>query len=61
MAIGLPIVWLFKLTLLLVSDGIPIWFQQFDGNSSNLWNFGVVAMSTMALSLIQLEDKNKWN
>ena len=58
-AIGLPIVLLFGLTLLFLSDGIPSWVQQFDRNSSTLWNFGIVTMSSMALSLIQLEDKNK--
>ena len=48
-AIGLPIVLLVGLTLLFLSDGIPSWVQQFYRNSSTLWNFGIVAMSTMAL------------
>jgi len=48
-AIGLPILLLFGLTLLFISIGIPSWVQQLDRNSSNLWNFGIVAMSTMAL------------
>ena len=48
-AISLPIVLLFGLILLFLSDGIPSWVQQFDRNSSTLWNFGIVAMSTMAL------------
>ena len=48
-AISLPIVLLFGLTLLFTSDGIPGWVQQFDRNTSTLWNFGIVAMSTMAL------------
>ncbi len=48
-AIGLPIVLLFGLTLLFLSDAIPIWVQQFDRNSSTLWNFSIIAMSTMAL------------
>jgi len=48
-AIGLPIVLLFGLTLLFLSDGIPSWVQQFNRNSSTLWNFGIVAMSTMVL------------
>ena len=48
-AIGLPIVLLLGLTLLFLSDGIPSWVQQFDRNSSTLWNFGIVAMSTMTL------------
>ena len=48
-AISLPIVLLFGLTLLFLSDRIPSWVQQLDRNSSTLWNFGIVAMSTMAL------------
>jgi len=48
-AIGLPIVLLFGLTLLFLSNGIPSWVQQFNRNSSTLWNFGIIAMSTMAL------------
>ena len=48
-AIGLPIVLLFGLTLLFTSDGIPGWVQQFDRNTSTLWNFGIVAMTTLAL------------
>ena len=48
-AISLPIVLLFGLTLLFLSDGIPSWVQQFERNSSTLWNIGIVAMSTMAL------------
>ena len=48
-AIGLPIVLLFGLTLLFLSDGIPSWVQPFDRNSSTLWNFGIIAMSTIAL------------
>jgi len=48
-AIGLPIVLFFGLTLLFISDGIPSWVQQFDRNSSTLWNFGIIAISTMAL------------
>ena len=48
-AIGLPIVLLFGLTLLFISDGIPSWVQQFDRNSSTLWNFGIVGIITMTL------------
>jgi len=47
--IGLPMFFLFGLTLLFISDGIPSWVQQFDRNSSTLWNFGIVAMSTKEL------------
>ena len=48
-ALGLPIVLLLGLTLLFMSDGIPSWVQQFNRNSSNLWNFGIVAMGAMTV------------
>ena len=48
-AIGLPIILLFGLTLHFMSDGVPIWVQQIHINNSTLWNFGIVAMSTMTL------------
>jgi len=48
-AIGLPIVLLFGLTLLFMSDGIPFWVQQLNRNNSTLWNFGIVAMSTITV------------
>ena len=49
MAIGLPIVLLFGLTILFISFGNPSWVQKLDRNSSNLWNFGIVTMRTMTL------------
>ena len=48
-ALGLPIVLLFGLTLLFMTEGIPSWVQQFNRNSSTLWNFGIVAMGTMTV------------
>ena len=48
-ALGLPIVLLVGLTLLFMSDGFPSWVQQFNRNSSTLWNFGIVAMGTMTV------------
>ena len=48
-ALGLPIVLLVGLTLLFMSDDIPSWVQQFNRNSSTLWNFGIVAMGTMTV------------
>ena len=48
-ALGLPILLLVGLTLLFMTDGIPIWVQQFNRNSSTLWNFGIVAMGTMTV------------
>jgi len=47
-AIGLPIVLLFGLTLIFMSDGIPSWIQQINRNNSSLWNCGIVAIGTMA-------------
>ena len=48
-ALGLPIVLLVGLTLLFMIDGIPIWVQNLNRNSSTIWNFGIVAMSTMTV------------
>ena len=48
-AIGLPIVLLLGLTLLFMLDGIPNWVKQLNRNSSTLWNFGIVFMSTITV------------
>jgi len=48
-ALGFPIVLLVGLTLLFMTDGIPIWVQQFNTNSSTLWNFGIVAIGTITV------------
>ena len=48
-ALGLPIVLLIGLTFLFISDGIPIWAQNLNRNSSTIWNFGIVAISTMTV------------
>ena len=45
-ALGLPIILLIGLTLLFMVDGIPLWVQNLNRNSSTIWNFGIVAMST---------------
>ena len=47
MALGLPIVLLIGLTFLFISDGIPVWIPNLNRNSSTIWNFGIVAISTM--------------
>tara|TARA_B100000925_G_C21622462_1_gene309486 strand:+ start:92 stop:274 length:183 start_codon:yes stop_codon:yes gene_type:complete len=54
--LGLPIVLLVGLTLLFMTEGIPSWVQQFNRNSTTLWNFGIVAMGTMTL-IIYLSNK----
>ena len=46
-ALGLPLVLLVGLTLLFMTDGVPDWIQNLTKNSSNIWNFGIVFMSTM--------------
>ena len=46
-ALVLPIVLLVGLTLLYMTDGVPFWVQNLNRNSSTIWNFGIVAMSTM--------------
>jgi len=55
-AISLPIVLFFGLTLLFMLDGIPSWVKQFNRNSSTVWNFGIVAMGTMTV-IIYLSNK----
>ena len=49
MAFVLPIVLLVGLTLLFMIDGMPHWVQNLNRNSSTIWNFGIVAMSTMTV------------
>ena len=48
-ALGLPIVLLIGLTFIFMSDGIPVWIQNLNRNSSTIWNFGIVAISTMTV------------
>ncbi len=48
-ALGLPIVLLVALTFVFISEGIPLWIQNLNKNSSTIWNFGIVAMSTMTV------------
>ena len=50
-AIGLPIVLLFGLTLLFMSDGIPFWVQQINRNNSTLWNLSIAIMITKTLMI----------
>ena len=50
-AISLPIVLLFGLTILFMLDGIPRWVKQLNRNSSKFWNFGIVTMETMTLRI----------
>ena len=52
-ALGFPIILLVGLTLLFMTDGVPLWVQDFKRNSSTIWNVGIVAMST-AIVIIYL-------
>ena len=54
--LGLPIVLLVGFTLLFMADGIPSWIQNLTRNSTNIWNFGIVAMSTITV-IIYLAKK----
>lgn len=48
-ALGLPLVLLICLTLLFMSEGIPDWIQNLSGNSTTIWNFGIILMSTISV------------
>tara|TARA_Y100000589_G_scaffold262383_1_gene252655 strand:- start:44 stop:226 length:183 start_codon:yes stop_codon:yes gene_type:complete len=48
-ALVLPIIFLFGLILLFMTDGIPIWVQELNRFSSTLWNFGIVTITTMTV------------
>ena len=48
-ALGLPTVLLIGLLLFFMTDGVPGWVQNLNRNSSNIWNFGIVSMSTMTV------------
>ena len=56
LALGLLLVLLVGLTLLFMKGCIPSWVQQFNRNSSTLWNFGIVAVGTMTV-IIYLSNK----
>ena len=48
-ALALPTVLLIGLTLIYMTDGLPGWVNNLNRNSSTIWNFGIVAMSTMSV------------
>ena len=50
-AISLPIVLLFVLTLLFMLGGIPRWVKQIIRNSSTFWNFGIVTIGIMTVKI----------
>jgi len=48
-ALGLPIVLIFGITLLFMKVGIPSLVQKYQSNSSMLWYLGIIAMSTVTI------------
>ena len=52
-ALGFPSILLVGLTLLLMTDGVTFWAQNFNRNSSTIWNVGIVAMSTTTVIICQ--------
>ena len=54
--LAFPIILLVILTFIFISDGIPYWVQKINIYSSTLWNFGIVAMSTVTI-IIYLAKK----
>jgi len=48
-AIGLPIVLLFGITLLFMLDVMPSWVQQYKSNNSILWNFVIISFRTVTI------------
>tara|TARA_Y100000589_G_scaffold273505_1_gene266961 strand:- start:1006 stop:1188 length:183 start_codon:yes stop_codon:yes gene_type:complete len=48
-ALGLPIILLVFLTILFINDGIPTWIEELTRNSTSIWNFGIVFMSTISV------------
>ena len=48
-ALGFPIILLIGLTFFFMSEGIPAWIQNLRRKSSTIWNFGIVAMSTVTV------------
>tara|TARA_B100000242_G_C43025434_1_gene477422 strand:- start:226 stop:408 length:183 start_codon:yes stop_codon:yes gene_type:complete len=48
-ALGLPTVLLIGFTLIYMIDGVPGWVNNLNRNSSTIWNFSIVAMSTMSV------------
>ena len=46
LALVFPIVLLVGVTILMMTSGTPLWVQNLNRNSSTVWNFGIVAIST---------------
>ena len=48
-ALGLPTILLVGLTLLLMGKDVPDLVQNLNRNSLNIWNFGIVVISTITV------------
>ena len=48
-ALGLPVLLLVGLIILFMKEGIPAWILDLTRNSTTLWNFGIVFMSTISV------------
>jgi len=45
----LPALVLVGLTLLFLTEGIPVWIEDLTRDSTTIWNFGIVFMSTISV------------
>ena len=48
-ALVIPVIFLVGLTLLFKIEGIPSCIQDITRNSTTIWNFGIVFMSTISV------------
>ena len=46
--LGLPILLLFGLVIIFMDGGVPNWVKNLNKNSSTVWNFGIILMSTVS-------------
>ena len=49
LSLALPIVLLVGFTIFFMKDGVPTWMHILNRNSSNIWNFGVITISTITV------------
>jgi hypothetical protein len=49
LALGIPAIVLFGLTLLFKTEGLPAWMDRIHEISSTTWTFGIIALSVMSI------------
>ena len=49
LALGIPAIVLFGLTLLFKTEGLPAWMEGIREISSTTWTFGIIALSVMSI------------